>query len=116
MYCLITSYCYSRTLYRYTLRTLVTVVVFPHRIEDALRAGDAVRAVENASAIARLASRVAQVAKQEADNSEDHEYIAKLVDAAERLQAGKELTLTVDNLIDRPIKSFNWCGVNKSSV
>ena len=44
------------------------------------------RMVENTSAIARLANRVLQLTKQEADNSEDPRYISTLNIAAGQLQ------------------------------
>ncbi|XP_066959697.1 vinculin isoform X6 [Macrobrachium rosenbergii] len=43
--------------------------------------------VDNTSAIARLANRVLMVAKQEADNSEDPMFVAKVNSASEQLQA-----------------------------
>ena len=43
--------------------------------------------VENTSTIARLANRVIQLTKQEAENSEDSQYISLLSIAAEQLQA-----------------------------
>ena len=55
---------------------------------SAAAAGEALRMVENASALARLAGRVAQVARQEADNTEDGQFAAQLVEAAEKLQRG----------------------------
>ena len=44
--------------------------------------------VDNTSAIARLANRVLMVAKQEADNSEDPMFVAKVNSASDQLQAG----------------------------
>ncbi|KAK7013353.1 hypothetical protein SK128_026721, partial [Halocaridina rubra] len=43
--------------------------------------------VDNTSAIARLANRVLMVAKQEADNSEDPSFVAKVNSASDQLQA-----------------------------
>ena len=45
--------------------------------------------VENTSAIARLANRVLQLTKQEADNSEDPKYISVLNISAGQLQTRK---------------------------
>ena len=42
--------------------------------------------VENTSNIARLANRVLGVAKQEADNSEDYNFISKVNQSADALQ------------------------------
>ena len=57
--------------------------------EDALRAGDALALVTNASATARIAHRVAQVAKQEAENSEDKEFSDQVSAAMDALQNSK---------------------------
>lgn len=43
--------------------------------------------VDNTSAIARLANRVLMVAKQEADNSEDLSFVAKVNTASDKVQA-----------------------------
>lgn len=45
--------------------------------------------VDNTSAIARLANRVLMVAKQEADNSEDPSFVAKVNAASDQVQVGK---------------------------
>lgn len=57
--------------------------------EDAIAQHEAQKMVEQTTAIARLGNRVLQVAKQEADNSEDPEFIATVNSAADSLQAGK---------------------------
>ena len=57
--------------------------------EDAVKAGQAVRMVENTSALARLTNRLLQVAKQEADNSEDKAYSSQVNGAVEELQKRK---------------------------
>lgn len=57
--------------------------------DAALMEKNPVKLVENTSALARLANRVLQVAKQECDNSEDPSYIQKLVLATETMQNGK---------------------------
>ncbi|XP_065226162.1 vinculin-like isoform X3 [Planococcus citri] len=55
--------------------------------EDAILKHEPNKMVDHTSAIARLASRVLQVAKQEADNSEDPLFIADITRAADALQA-----------------------------
>ncbi|KAI5734999.1 hypothetical protein M8J77_013013 [Diaphorina citri] len=57
-----------------------------HLCEDGITKHDPNKMVEHTSAIARLANRVLQVAKQEADNSEDPAYVAALNRAANVLQ------------------------------
>ena len=57
------------------------------RCEEAIAAEDPNRMVENTSTIARLANRVLQLTKQEAENSEDPRYISVLNVAADQLQA-----------------------------
>ncbi|XP_059099435.1 vinculin-like isoform X3 [Tigriopus californicus] len=57
------------------------------KCEDAVRSGQALKMVENTSALARMTNRVIQVAKQEAENSEDPRYISELHISAEQLQA-----------------------------
>lgn len=54
--------------------------------EDAIAKGDAEKMVEHTTSIARLANRVLQVAKQEAENSEDPIFIAGVNKAADHLQ------------------------------
>ena len=54
--------------------------------EDAISKGDPNRRVENTTAIARLANRVLQLCKQEAENSEDPRYISVLNISSEQLQ------------------------------
>lgn len=64
--------------------------------EDAIARHDAQKMVEQTTAVARLANRVLQVAKWEADNSEDPEFIAAVNHAADNLQSGESLdTVTV---------------------
>ncbi|KAL1130903.1 hypothetical protein AAG570_012144 [Ranatra chinensis] len=55
--------------------------------EDAIANGDAEKMVAHTTAIARLADRVLQVAKQEAENSEDPVFIASVNKAADNLQS-----------------------------
>lgn len=57
--------------------------------EDAIARHDAQKMVEQTTAVARLANRVLQVAKWEADNSEDPEFIAAVNHAADNLQSGE---------------------------
>ena len=45
--------------------------------------------------MARMANRVVQVAKGEADNSEDPEFKQKVSGAASELDAGKRLTMRI---------------------
>lgn len=54
--------------------------------------------VDNTSAIARLANRVLMVAKQEADNSEDPSFVAKVNAASDQVQAA--VTPMVQNAKD----------------
>lgn len=57
--------------------------------EDAISKNDPNKMVDHTTAIARLANRVLQVAKQEADNSEDPTFISDISRAADQLQTGK---------------------------
>ena len=54
--------------------------------DEAIVTRQPTRMVENTSAIARLANRVLQLTKQEADNSEDPRYISSLNISAGQLQ------------------------------
>jgi vinculin len=54
--------------------------------EDAIRNRVPQKMVDNTSSIARLANRVLLVAKQEADNSEDPQFISELLNASDKLQ------------------------------
>lgn len=56
--------------------------------EDAIAKNNPNKMVDNTTSIARLANRVLQVAKQEAENSEDPLFIADVNKAADDLQAG----------------------------
>lgn len=60
--------------------------------EDAIARQEPQRLVDGTSQIARLANRVLQVAKQEADNSEDPKFIGNVTSAANLLQASKSFT------------------------
>jgi vinculin len=59
--------------------------------EDAIANNDAEKMVEHTTAIARLANRVLQVAKQEAENSEDPVFINSVNKAADNLQGSKNI-------------------------
>lgn len=54
--------------------------------DSAIANADAEKMVEHTTAIARLANRVLQVAKQEAENSEDPHFIAAVNRTADHLQ------------------------------
>lgn len=56
--------------------------------EDAILKREPNKMVDHTTAIARLANRVLQVAKQEADNSEDPAFISDITRAADAVQAG----------------------------
>jgi len=60
--------------------------VYAKLCEDAIHAKQPQKMVDNTSNIARLINRVLLVAKQEADNSEDPQFTAKLNAAANRLE------------------------------
>ncbi|XP_035701560.1 vinculin isoform X3 [Folsomia candida] len=55
--------------------------------EDAIRSKQPPKMVDNTSSIARLANRVLMVARQEADNSEDANFIRNVSHAADQLQS-----------------------------
>lgn len=57
--------------------------------EDAIMKNDPNKMVDHTTAIARLANRVLQVAKQEADNSEDPSFINDINRSADQVQASK---------------------------
>ncbi len=59
--------------------------------EDAIAKNDPNKMVDHTTAIARLANRVLQVAKQEADNSEDPSFISDVNRAADQVQSGKSI-------------------------
>lgn len=59
--------------------------------EAAVNGANAVGLIENTSAVARLANRMIQVTKQEAENSEDSAFIAALIPAADKLQECKRI-------------------------
>lgn len=57
--------------------------------EDAIRKNQPQKMVDNTSSIARLANRVLMVAKQESDNSEDPQFIARVNLASDLVQNSK---------------------------
>ncbi len=57
--------------------------------EDAIRSKQPPKMVDNTSSIARLANRVLMVARQEADNSEDPNFIRNVSYAADQLQSSE---------------------------
>ena len=65
--------------------------------DEAIATRQPAKMVENTSAIARLANRVLQLTKQEADNSEDPKYISVLNVAAGQLQTSKYLQIILGN-------------------
>jgi vinculin len=86
--------------------------------EDAIRNKLPQKMVDNTSSIARLANRVLLVAKQEADNSEDPEFISNLLNASDKLQ--NSVPSMVQNAkqvatnINDPIAASNWRDTNKN--
>ncbi|XP_018910673.1 vinculin isoform X3 [Bemisia tabaci] len=86
--------------------------------EDAINKKDPNKMVEHTSAIARLANRVLQVAKQEADNSEDPAFIAAVNRAADGIQAA--VTPMVQNAklvamnINDPAAASRWREANNN--
>ncbi|GFG30612.1 hypothetical protein Cfor_05176 [Coptotermes formosanus] len=55
--------------------------------EEAIRKSQPQKMVDNTASIARLANRVLMVAKQESDNSEDPQFIARVNNASDQVQA-----------------------------
>ena len=64
---------------------------FTNKCDEAIATKQPAKMVENTSSIARLANRVLQLTKQEADNSEDPKYISILNIAADQLQSSEYL-------------------------
>jgi len=73
----------------FILRSLKAMKNHSNLCEDSIRAGSAIKLVENTSAIARMGNRIIQVAKQEADNSEDPEFISTVNYSANELSSSK---------------------------
>lgn len=86
--------------------------------EEAIRNKQPQKMVDNTSNIARLVNRVLLVAKQEADNSEDPEFIAKLNAATNKLE--QSLPLMVQHAkqvaanINDPAAASHWREANKN--
>ena len=59
--------------------------------EDAIMQGNALKLVEHASKLARLANRALQVARNEAENSEDPRFISALNYSADQLHSSNSL-------------------------
>ncbi|XP_013115567.1 vinculin [Stomoxys calcitrans] len=82
--------------------------------EDAIHAKQPQKMVDNTSNIARLINRVLLVAKQEADNSEDPHYTAKLNAAANRLESSLPAMVgdakRVATNINDPAAAHAWKG------
>ncbi|XP_052862954.1 vinculin isoform X1 [Anopheles cruzii] len=86
--------------------------------DDAIRSRQPQKMVDNTSSEARLANRVLLVAKQEADNSEDPEYIGRVNGASGQLQASispmvQEAKNVSTNIAD-PVAASNWREANKA--
>ena len=71
--------------------------------EDAVRSENPLKLVEHTSSLARLTNRVIQVAKQEADNSEEPGYSMQVNKAAETLQNGKKILFVYYSVLHGPI-------------
>uniref|UniRef100_U5EZL2 Vinculin n=1 Tax=Corethrella appendiculata TaxID=1370023 RepID=U5EZL2_9DIPT len=86
--------------------------------EDAIRQKQPQKMVDNTSSIARLANRVLLVAKQEADNSEDPEFITNVIQTSDRLQSAVPIQVqeakNVATNIHDPINASNWRDANKN--
>lgn len=85
--------------------------------EDAIRNGQPQKMVDNTSSIARLANRVLLVTKQEADNSEDQDFIARLTSAADSLQNAvppmvQDAKRVATNINDN-VAAHDWRDTNK---
>lgn len=88
--------------------------------ENAIATGDPQKMVDNASAIARLANRVLNVGKQEADNSEDPAFINRLNRALNNLQNAispmvadaKDLALNIND----PSAANKWRNSNNKLI
>lgn len=86
--------------------------------EEAIRNKQPQKMVDNTSNIARIVNRVLLVAKQEADNSEDPEYIAHLNAATNKLE--HTLPIMVQNAkqvasnINDPVAASQWREANKN--
>lgn len=86
--------------------------------EDAIRNKVPQKMVDNTSSIARLANRVLLVAKQEADNSEDPQFISELLNASDKLQNSVPSMVqnakSVATDIGNPTAGAHWRDANKN--
>ena len=86
--------------------------------EEAIRNKQPQKMVDNTSNIARLVNRVLLVAKQEADNSEDPEFIAHLTRASNKLEnclpAMVQNAKQVASNINDPAAASSWREANKN--
>lgn len=86
--------------------------------EEAIRNKQPQKMVDNTSNIARIVNRVLLVAKQEADNSEDPEFIARVNAATANLE--HTLPIMVQNAkqvasnINDPVAASQWREANKN--
>eukprot|EP00092_Neocalanus_flemingeri_P011035 GFUD01011880.1.p1 GENE.GFUD01011880.1~~GFUD01011880.1.p1 ORF type:complete len:1019 (-),score=248.98 GFUD01011880.1:807-3710(-) len=71
---------------RFVGQSAVAMQQHTAKCDEAIATKQPAKMVESTSSIARLANRVLQLTKQEADNSEDPKYISQLNIAAEQLQ------------------------------
>ena len=74
---------------RFIGQSLAAMQEFTNKCDEAIATKQPAKMVENTSSIARLANRVLQLTKQEADNSEDPKYISILNIAADQLQSSE---------------------------
>lgn len=86
--------------------------------DDAIRNRQPQKMVDNTSNIARLVNRVLLVAKQEADNSEDPQFTAKLNAAANNLERAlpvmvNDAKMVATNITD-PAAAHAWKESNKN--
>lgn len=86
--------------------------------EEAIRNRQPQKMVDNTSNIARLVNRVLLVAKQEIDNSEDPEFIAKLNAATQKLEHNLPIMVqhaksVAANIAD-PTAASQWREANKN--
>lgn len=86
--------------------------------EEAIRNKQPQKMVDNTSNIARIVNRVLLVAKQEADNSEDPELIARLHAATNKLENALPIMVQhakqVASNINDPVAASNWREANKN--
>jgi vinculin len=88
--------------------------------EEAMRNKNSQKMVDNTSSIARLANRVLSVAKQEAENSEDPEFIGNLEHAYDQLHNSiphmvQDAKLVANNISD-PVAASTWRESNKALI